>query len=224
MRSVGIIPARGGSKGIPRKNVYSIHGKPLIAYTIEAALQSSLDAVYVSSEDDEILDIAGALGATGIRRPDYLARDDSPSLPVIQHVCESIEGPIEYVVTLQPTSPLRTHLHIDEALELFKADSEANSLVSVIQVPHNMIPESIMFIDEETRYLKPFMNAKLYRRQDKNLYYARNGAAIYITKHKNISQYIWGGKILAYQMNEIDSLDIDEENDLKKLLKYLQDK
>lgn len=209
MRILGIIPARGGSKGIPKKNVKLLNGKPLIAYTIEAALASNLDRVVVSTDCEEIASISKGYGAEVMMRPAHLAEDKTPTLPVIQDVVAKLDEEFATVMTLQPTSPLRTLEHINEAIELFKNDIEADSLVSILEVPHNYMPEKLMNLNG--KYL--IGNSEVKRRQDVSTTYARNGASIYITKTKKLSEYIFGGKILPYFMSKVNSFDIDDMED-----------
>jgi len=115
---LAIIPARGGSKRLPRKNVLNLNFKPLIAYSIEAGIGSKyVDDLVVSSDNEEILNISKALGADTIVRPNYLASDTATTFDAIRHALENISG-YDYIVLLQPTSPLRTSKHIDEAIEL----------------------------------------------------------------------------------------------------------
>ena len=153
---LAIIPARGGSKGIPKKNIKSLLGKPLIQYTIESALKSKyLDKIVVSTDDKKIADISEKLGAEiPCLRPKKLARDNTLILPVLQHMVNFLKKKENYnpfaIVLLQPTSPLRTVRHIDEAIELFLKKPKADSLVSVMQVPHNMTPISLMKIDRKS--------------------------------------------------------------------------
>jgi len=196
------------------KNIKLLNGIPLIAYTIESALASKVDRVIVSTESEKIAKVALAYSADVIIRPNKLSQDDTPTLPVIQNVVESLEEEFEYVVTLQPTSPLRTNKHIDSALELFTSNDDADSLVSVTKVPHNMNPYSITLLDEKG-YLVDYIDQDqlVLRRQDKKLFYARNGAAIYITRMNRINEYIFGGNIIPFFMNKIDSIDIDNEED-----------
>ena len=206
MKILGIIPARGGSKGIPRKNIKLLNGKPLIAYTIEAALASNLDRVIVSTDCKEIAGISKEYGAEVIIRSFNLAEDTTPTLPVLQHVVSKLEVEFDAVMTLQPTSPLRTSKHINEAIELFESDKEVDSLV---EVPHNYMPEKLMSFDG--KYLTG--NREVKRRQEISTMYARNGAAIYITKTEKLGEYIFGGKILPYFMSKIKSFDIDDMED-----------
>lgn len=218
MKILGIIPARGGSKGILKKNIKFLNGKPLIAYTIEAALNSKLYRVIVSTDCDEIADVSKMYGAEVMMRERYLAEDKTPTLPVIQDVLKRIDEKFDAVMTLQPTSPIRNTQHINEAIELFGKDQEANSLISVVQVPHNFMPEKLMSFNG--KYL--LGNTEVKRRQDIAISYARNGAAIYITRTENLDEYIFGGKILAYYMSKLESFDIDDMEDweiVERLLK-----
>lgn len=218
---LGVIPARGGSKGIVRKNLRLLNGKPLIAWTIEAALNAiGLDRVIVSTEDEEIAEVSKTYGAeVPFMRPAELAKDNTPTLDVLQHTLYHLAQDESYfpdaIVTLQPTSPMRTSKNIDEALRLFKADFLADCLVSCIKVPHNYHPESIMTL-QENGYLKPYSDKKGLpsRRQDKSEIFARNGAAIYITRASNLDKFIVGGNIIPFIMNDHESIDIDTEDDL----------
>ena len=115
MKTLGIIPARGGSKGIPNKNKALFCGKPLITHTIKVALESNLDTVVVSSDDPDILAIATNMGIEAIQRPAELAEDTTPTLPVLQHALSSFDSSYDTVMTLQPTSPLRTAQHINRS-------------------------------------------------------------------------------------------------------------
>jgi CMP-N,N'-diacetyllegionaminic acid synthase len=227
MRFLAVIPARGGSKGIPRKNLHSLAGKPLIGWTIGAARAAkSLDRIIVSTDDEEIATTARALGAEAIMRPAELAQDKTPTLPVLQHVVAFLASTgysPDAVMTLQPTSPLRTALHIDEAAALFAADNSADSLVSTVNVPHVFHPLSIMRRDPDG-YLKPYLDGDMpLRRQDKQDVFARNGAAIYITRINRLPEYVFGGRLIGYDMAPECSVDIDGPQDLieaERLLKF----
>ena len=132
---VAIIPARGGSKGVPRKNIKNLCGKPLIQYTIDEAKRSNkISRVIVSTEDEEIAEISRNLGAEVIMRPDELATDKAPTLPVIQHVIETLEKnqdfKVDAIMLLQPTTPFRKQEHIDQAIGLF-LEKNPDSVVSV---------------------------------------------------------------------------------------------
>jgi CMP-N-acetylneuraminic acid synthetase len=213
MRFLGVIPARGGSKGVPGKNIRPLAGKPLIAWTIEAAQASAaLDRLVVSTDDDAIAGVARRCGAEVRMRPARLAGDDTPTRPVLEHVAKELEGEgdvFDAVVTLQPTSPLRLPHHIHEACSQFAADPGADSLVSCIAVPHIFNPVSVMKRNAQG-YLENFLGGDtITRRQDKPEVFARNGAAVYITRRDRVCDYVFGGKLLCYLMDEKHSLDID---------------
>jgi len=214
MKTLGVIPARGGSKGIPQKNIKELAGKPLIDYTIEASLKSDIDRVIVSTDSKEIEKVAIQHDIEVVRRPPELAEDRTPTLPVLHNVIDALEEKFDAVVTLQPTSPFRTSNHINEALDMMENNPQADSLVSVVEIPHNMAPQSAMRVNREgllIDYLSE--NTQVLRRQDKQVFYARNGAAIYITRMGSIKSYIFGGKIIPYKMRAFESLDIDTLED-----------
>jgi CMP-N,N'-diacetyllegionaminic acid synthase len=209
---LGIIPARGGSKGIPGKNNKLLCGKPLIQYTLEAALESNLSDLIVSTDDDDVRQIALKFGVKVITRPPELAGDTVPTRPVLVHALQSSAKAFDAVMTLQPTSPLRTVLHINQSLSLFQQHPQADSLVSVVRVPHNYLPMSLM--KKDGPWLNHFDdNASMIRRQEKPVLYARNGAAVYITRVDKLNEFIVGGNILAYEMTRIESIDIDDMED-----------
>lgn len=140
---LGVIPARGGSKGIPRKNIRPIAGKPLIAWSIESAKKSRLlDRVVVSTEDPEIAGVAKMYGAEVLSRPAHLASDESSTLSVLEHVVREI--PCDVVVVLQPTCPIRSDLLIDACIREFqeeKADSLATGFIcKFIEYGKNVLP------------------------------------------------------------------------------------
>jgi CMP-N,N'-diacetyllegionaminic acid synthase len=141
---VAVVPARAGSKGIPRKNLARVAGRPLIAWSIDAGLAAtSVDRVVVSTDDEEIAEVARACGAeVPFLRPSELARDDTPDLPVFQHLLDELDGPgsdpsrsIELLVHLRPTSPLRPQGLIDEGIRLLRADTDADSVRSLSAPP-----------------------------------------------------------------------------------------
>lgn len=209
MRIIGVIPARSGSKGIPNKNIKLLKGKPLIAYTIEAAISSNLDRVLVTTDCKNIADISKHFGAEVMIRSPELARDDTPTLPVVQDVINSLDSEFDAVMTLQPTSPLRKTEDINESITIFNDNIDADSLVSVVKVDHNFMPEKLMSLKGK------FLHGVgiLKRRQEITTRYARNGAAIYITKTNILKKCIIGGKILPYFMSKSKSIDIDDTED-----------
>ena len=175
---LAIIPARGGSKRLPRKNVLDLAGKPLIAWTIDAAKSSKyIDKTVVSSDSDEILQIANDLSVGVIKRPDYLANDTATSVAVTEHAINSVTEVFDFIILLQPTSPLRTAKHIDEAIELL-LQKKADAVISVCETAHsplwmNTLPEDGSldnFITEDV---------KNKRSQDLPTYFRLNGA-VYI--------------------------------------------
>lgn len=213
---LGIIPARGGSKGVPRKNLRPLAGKPLIAWTIEAAQGSSLlDRVILSSEDEEIMETARQHGLdVPFKRPPELARDDTPGILPVLHALEMLSSEnYTHVVLLQPTSPLRNSEDIDGAIRLC-IDRAAPSCVGVCETPH---PPWWMFGMNEEKKLSPIMAAKDIpsRRQDAPKTYQLNGA-VYVAETRFIksNKGFIGPESLGFAMPAERSLDIDSELDL----------
>lgn len=219
---LAIIPARGGSKSIPRKNLVPLLGKPLIQYTIDAAKNSKLiTRIIVSSDNSKIIRYCKKQNIeVPFRRPKNLAGDRTPMLAVVKHtvgyLLQKENYKPEYIVLLQPTSCLRTTRHIDEALSLL-IHSNADSVVSVTEIPHNFNPYSVMKL--KGRYLKPYQkyDEEKNLRQLKPRFYARNGAAIYAFTYKCLikKKSMYGNKILPYFMDRKESIDIDDKFDLK---------
>jgi CMP-N-acetylneuraminic acid synthetase len=227
VRLLAVIPARGGSKGISRKNIHPLCGRPLIAYSIDAALRSrAIDRIVVSTDDAEIADISRGLGAEVRMRAANLSQDDTPTRAVLEFVVATLATEAyapDAIVTLQPTSPLRTVRHIDEAAALFAHDLNADSLVSCVQVPHIFHPLSVMRCNA-SGYLEPYVSGpQPHRRQDKEAVLARNGAAVYITRTKRITEYVFGGNLIPYLMDAESSVDIDTiEEDLRNAERLLR--
>ncbi len=220
MRILGLIPARGGSKCIPRKNIVELGGKPLLAYTAEAALRSEIiDRAVLSSDDDQIMEIGKKLGLEiPFKRPKDIAKDDTPSLPVIQHAIEFLESSgwcPDLIIVLQPTSPLRNSKHIDESIKTFMS-TNADSLVSVMECPHIFSPYSVMKL--KNGFLMPFIPKQEdnYQRQKKPRFFARNGAAIYIANYQLLMKdnRLLGPNLIPFVMDKISSIDIDDADDL----------
>lgn len=228
MSIVAVIPARGGSKAIPRKNLVLIAGQPLIAYAIEAARKAaSVDRVLISTDDMEIADVARELGAeVPFLRPPELADDTAPMLGVLRHALEWLVShgvAVEALVLLQPTSPLRTYRHVEEAIALFRS-TPSSSVVSVVEVPHQFNPDSVMKLSAQGA-LTPFFGNRVIatRRQDKPKAYARNGPAILVSLTETLrAGYLYGDLCLPYLMSEDDSLDIDEPQDILRCEQSMQ--
>lgn len=212
---LGIIPARGGSKTIPRKNLKIMAGKPLIAWTIEEAQRSvCIDRLILSSEDEEIIKVAKKWGCeTPFIRPVELARDDTPGIEPVIHAITTIEEKYNYIVLLQPTSPLRTVSDIDNCIR-YCIQEDAAACVSVCTADKS--PYWMHTLDESHR-LCPLMQAghSFDRRQDLPPVYAENGAVYvakidYLLRTKNFIT----DETRAYIMPAERSWDIDTEMDL----------
>ena len=212
---LAVITARGGSKRLPRKNILEFCGKPLISWTIEAGLKSNyLDKLIVSSDDDEILSISKQYGAEILFRPSDLASDTSTSFDALKHSIENFSD-YEYIVLLQPTSPLRDEKDIDEAIELLEK-KKADAIISVCEVDHNPLWSNTLGDDDNMNcFLRE--EIKNTRSQDLEQYYRLNGA-IYICKVDKFLEnkgFMLKENIYAYKMTRESSIDIDEEIDFK---------
>lgn len=200
MNILGIIPARAGSKGIPNKNIYPLCGEPLIEWTIKSIEKSILDNYLISTNIDYILKHY----AHAKNRPEHLCKDDSKTIDVISHhITKSTYSDYDAIMLLQPTSPLRTHEDIDNAIELFK-NSDVNSLYSgyTMGIKHK---------------------SKVYDKNTSDKHFQRNGA-IFIAKRELIEQgLLWDNTVIEYEMPLSRSIDIDTMDDLRiteALLEY----
>ncbi len=218
MKTLAVITARGGSKRIPRKNLRELLGKPLIAYTFEAALKSKLlNRVILSSDDDEIINAARKYGVeVPFKRPPELAEDDTPTLDVIVHAVKFLEEREGYfpdiVVTLQPTSPLRTADDIDHALRKH-IETGADSVVSVVEARHWQ-PIRAKKIENDILYSYCLEDKEGVRHQDLPPVYFRNGAFYSVKRDVLMKEHTMYGKITRpYIMPPERSLDIDSEID-----------
>lgn len=215
---LAIIPARGGSKGVPRKNIRLLCGKPLIAYTIESALKSIyIDRLIVSTDDDEIADISRKYGAlVPFKRPADLANDTAKAIGVVQHALKSMErfDEVEYsiVAYLEPPSPLKTTEDIDIAIKMFY-NQKADAVVSVNEANqfHPILMKKI--VDGK---LEPIWKPEpegVPRQLYEPKAYMRNGA-VYVVKRDNILKgQFYGDNIIAYVMPLERSVCIDDLND-----------
>ena len=224
---LAVITARGGSKGIPQKNLCTILGKPLIAYTIEAALQAkTLTRTIVSTDDKTIAQVSKQYGAeVPFLRPQHLATDTATSIAVLQHAVTNLANEEDYktdlIVCLQPTSPLRTPGDIDQAVNLC-LQSGADSVVSLCQAKHH--PYWMKKIFDGRVY--PLINEdeqNYTRRQDLPPVYQLNGA-LYVTRAKVLLEEnrLLGEYTIPYIMPQERSIDIDTQTDLRTAESILQ--
>lgn len=209
MKKIAIIPARAGSKGLKDKNIIDLCGKPLIAYTIEAAMQSGeFERVIVSTDSLKYAEISKQYGAEVIMRGEELSNDTATTYMVIKDLLKRIEEQYDYFVLLQPTSPFRNKNHIQEACKLFEEKISAyDFLVSMKEAEHTSL---LVKPIEEDGSLKHFdADFANYRRQSYKDY-SPNGA-IFIGKDEAYikRKHFFGEKSLAYIMNAEDSVDID---------------
>lgn len=224
--SLGIIPARGGSKGVPRKNIRPLAGKPLLAWTIEAALASKLDRVIVSSDDAEIISIANSYGelAPFVRPPD-LATDRAETLPVVKHAVRYVEehdGPVEIVALLQPTTPMRSAGDIDNGLEKIR-ETGCDSVVSVVDVDgyHPFRMKRVVAGDRLVNYVDQGFE-DMRPRQELPRVYIREGS-LYIAKRSLVmeSDTLVGGDVRAMIVPPERTVNIDTEADLVRAEKLM---
>ena len=225
MRILGIIPARGGSKGIPRKNLADLCGRPLIVWSIETGLRLQANGVLarciVSTDDEEIAEVARAFGAeVPFLRPAAAATDTAKALAYVLHALDTLEpvdGPYDAVMILQPTSPRRDSTAIAEAVARFAA-SDADSLISCYQ--EDYINELVMYEDEGNGRIRPRHpnHNKGVRRQEHGPTMVRNGA-VYVTRVQYLratGQLVCDHPVLL-RMEKIDSIDVDMPDDLELL-------
>lgn len=218
---IGIIPARGGSKSVPYKNIKPLAGIPLLVYMLKAALGSKfLTRVLVSSEDKKILAVARKYGGpkTVLARPKRLALDSTPSLPVIKHAVKKIESRegsfFDYIVMLQPTTPLVTSRDIDAALHKL-IRTKADTVVSVYQVNDSHPVKMKKIVKDRLVPYFPGIKEVVFRRQDLDPVYKRNGG-IYASKREVVMRQglLYGGRITRpYVMPSERSVDVNSHVD-----------
>lgn len=226
MEILGFIPARGGSKGIPGKNVYPLNGKPLITYTIEEAKKSRITRLFVSTDSKEIADVSQAAGVSvPFLRSSALAEDHSIISDVILDALDQLQSRDKYIpdviVLLQPTSPLRKAQYIDESIELFLK----NDVDSVISVSEPMEHPSLTVFWNGPTEMKLALGEKykILPRQAYPNYYTINGM-IYVFSPKTIRKYknVFGEKVLPYKTGKSESIDIDTIEELRVLEAILE--
>jgi len=222
---VALIPARGGSKGIPNKNIKTINGKPLIAYSIEFALSSKkIDRVIVSTDNQKIADIAKKYGAeVPFLRPSNLATDSAPMYGTVKHLIDFLsysKCKYKFLALLQPTSPMRLKKDFHAALNMIKDDTTIDSIVSLEELPKHLSPEFLMRINNGQIY--PYIKSakNIFRRQDVSSAFIRSGQ-FYISRISSLSDEntIYGNKSLPYITNhKAVNLDTLEDWELAKKL------
>jgi N-acylneuraminate cytidylyltransferase len=212
---VAIIPARGGSKGVPGKNKRLVSGKPLIEYTLDAARDcAKLDRIVVTTDDPDVADIARRAGVEVVERPASIAADESPVIDAVLHALETLEITAPgALVLLQPTSPLRTAGDIDAALELF--ESTGTPVCSVCQVGDAHPARMYRLDDGVMRPLAPELAS--LRRQDLPVLFHRNGALYIVGPEQLRERQIICDPMVPYEMDAERSVNIDTELDLMVL-------
>ncbi|MCW0234925.1 MAG: acylneuraminate cytidylyltransferase family protein [Ferrovibrio sp.] len=219
MKTLAIIPARGGSKRVPRKNLAPCANRPLLAWTAEAVRNSrSVSRAILSTDDPEIAAAGRELGfEVPFLRPTELSRDDTPMLPVLQHLLRAVQddSTIDAVILLQPSSPLRTGRHIDEAVALFQSQP-TGSVVSVTVVPHQYNPYKVM--QQRDGALEPFLASEYVPGAASSALppvFVRNGPAIVVSRPADIlAGTLYANPCRPYLMQPEDSIDIDTPFDL----------
>lgn len=225
MKVLGIITARGGSKGIPGKNIKKLSGKPLIAYTIEAAKKSGIfDRIILSTDDKKIAEVGKKYGVeVPFLRPTELAQDKTSTLPVLQHAVKWLKDNEgywpDYVMILQPIAPLRQPWHLKESLELL-IKTKADSVVSVVEIPGHFSPYWAVIRDQNglgKLFTGQPLRARIPRRQDFPQKTYANSGAIYIFKTELLfdskESNFYGDKVAIYVMDEKYNVNIDEPED-----------
>ncbi len=212
---LGVITARGGSKGVPGKNIKLLGGMPLISYTIDTAKKSKLITdLVVSTDDMEIAEVARQYGAeVPFIRPKELAEDKTPHLPVMQHSIRFMEEKLgkkfDYVVILQPTSPFRTAEDIDETLEVL-IKTGADSAVSLVEIETAEHPMKIKKVENNLVVPYCMKEEEGIRRQDLPIAYKRNGSVYAMRRDLIIKDNrLYGEKIVGYIVSKERSVDID---------------
>ena len=213
MKTLFLIPARGGSKGIPRKNIKEFAGKPLILYAVEQAMAlADTQDICVSTDDMEIKSVVENHGLpVPFLRPAELASDKAGSYETMLHALNFYQTQgIQYdtLILLQPTSPFRTVQHIREAWKIYKESEDCDMVVSVKEAESN--PYYAMFKENENGYLQPLFPTRYTRRQDCPVAYEYNGA-VYVIRVASLRKCPLSGfeKIIKYKMDSVSSLDLD---------------
>ncbi|MDX6713138.1 MAG: CMP-N,N-diacetyllegionaminic acid synthase [Blastocatellia bacterium] len=219
MRVLGIIPARGGSRGVPRKNIKSLGGKPLLQYTAEAALGARrLSKIILSTDDKQIAEVGLICGLeVPFMRPPEIAEDSTPTLPVVQHAVHWMENRgmfFDAVCLLQPTNPFRRAADIDGCIELLE-ESGADSVVTMLPVPDEYNPHWVYLADSEgTMRLFTGETIPIARRQELPPAFHREGS-VYVTQ-RDVLVYqnsLYGNCVRGYVLNGELGINIDNPSD-----------
>lgn len=213
---IALIPARGGSKGLPGKNTKLLADKPLIAYAIESALNSKyISKVYVSTDSEEIAEIARKFGAkVPFLRPSYLASDEALAVDTYLFMLDKWQESGENVdsfIILQPTSPLRTSKNIDEAIELFQSKN-ASSVISYTEENHPISWHK--YVNEDLTF-SPIFEEEIVNRQQKRKTYYPNGAIFVFKENLIREKKYYNENSFAYLMSKNNSVDIDTLEDFE---------
>lgn len=217
MTTIATICARGGSVGVPRKNIRPLLGKPLIVHTIEQALACPLiDAVYVSTDDEEIAAVARAAGArVPFLRPAELATSKAAKIPVIQHLVawvDAHEGPVSRIVDLDPTSPLRQQDDIHACVQML--DDETDVVITAYESDKNPYFNMVEYQADGTVGLVKSVPGGVVSRQSAPAVFSMN-ASIYVWHHHTLDKGLWNGRTRLYVMPRERSVDIDHELDFR---------
>ena len=216
MRVLVIIPARGGSKGVPQKNIKLLGGKPLIAHAIECALGSKkASKIVVSTDDDAIALAANQYPIEVVKRPSELAEDDSNVVTAVTYTYDYLKEDFDIIVLLQPTAPLRTSADLDAVIDLLEKNKNADGVISV--VPMDDVHPARMYDLNETQHLVPLIeNGETLRRQDLKPVYYRNGCFYAVrTKAFYEQQSFMVANKLAFVMNPNWLINIDNQRDFQ---------
>lgn len=219
LRTLGLVPARGGSKGIPRKNVRPLRGRPLLEYTASAALASrALARVVLSTDDAEIAEIARRCGLeVPFIRPAHLAQDDTPSLEVVRHAVDWLEANgehIDAVCLLQPTHPFRRVRDIDDCVSLLES-ADADSVVTIVAVPPEYNPHWVFLqAADGTLHVSTGDAEPITRRQDLPPAFRREGS-VYVTRRDVLMERrsMYGARMVGHLVPTDGRVDLDTLED-----------
>jgi CMP-N-acetylneuraminic acid synthetase len=230
MKTLGIITARGGSKGVPRKNIRLLAGKPLLQYTAEAALAAKcLHRVILSTDDAEIAEVGKRCGLdVPFMRPVELARDDTPTLPVLQHAVHTLEAKgdrFDAICLLQPTNPLRRVEDIDACIALLE-EKQADSVVTVLAVPAEYNPHWVYFQSiDGSLHLSTGEATPIPRRQNLPPAFHREGS-VYVTRRDVLMEQnsLFGKRVLGHVLKPEQTVNIDTPADWEQAERLVRER